>query len=303
LLPAVQAAREAARRTTCTNNLKQIVLGMLTHEDVHHHLPTGGWCYYWAGDPDQGYDRAQPGTWSYNILEYIEQGNLRRMGSGASVLDRRKALGQLISTPLPNFMCPSRRSSPLAVYSSSFTIANATTDRPLSKTDYAAVGGSVSAPGASFTFAPSAGTAAGVFTALESGSAKWPTAFSNACNGTTCIAKFIRLAEITDGSSNTLLVGEKNVDPIGIETGNDYGDNEATLVGYDWDNIRFAETILWQDRQGVYDPYRFGSSHPAGAGFGFGDGSVHWISFQVDLLTFQRQAMRADGQSAIDGTL
>ena len=58
LLPAVQAARESARRTTCTNNLKQLVLGMISHEDVQHHLPTGGWCYYWVGDPDQGYDRA-----------------------------------------------------------------------------------------------------------------------------------------------------------------------------------------------------------------------------------------------------
>ncbi len=153
-------------------------------------------------------------------------------------------------------------------------------------------------------FAPSAGTAAGVFAALEAGTAKWPTALSDACNGTTCIAKFIRLSEITDGLSNTLLLGEKNVDPIGMETGNDAGDNEATLVGYDWDNIRFAEAIPIQDRAGFYDPYRFGSSHPAGAGFGFGDGSVHWVSWQVDLITFQRQAMRADGQSiVVDGTL
>ena len=62
LLPAVQAARESARRTTCTNNLKQLALGMISHEDEQHHLPTGGWCWYWVGDPDQGYDLRSRGV-------------------------------------------------------------------------------------------------------------------------------------------------------------------------------------------------------------------------------------------------
>lgn len=209
LLPAVQAAREAARRTTCTNNLKQMALGMLNHQDVHKHLPSGGWCWLWVGDPDQGYDRAQPGSWGYNILEYMEQGNLRRVGSGLSVLDRKKALGQVLATPLPMFMCPSRRSSPLPSYSISYANANASTDQPVSKTDYAANGGSISRPGQAWVFTPSAGTAVGMFAALEAGTVKWPTEFSNVCNGTTCIAKFLRLEEITDGLSNTFLVGGK----------------------------------------------------------------------------------------------
>jgi len=303
LLPAVQAAREAARRTTCTNNLKQMALGMLNHQDVHKHMPTGGWCWLWVGDPDQGYGRAQPGSWSYNILEYIEQGNLRQLGAGSSVLEKRKGLGKVVSTPLPNFMCPTRRTSPIAGYSYSYTVANATTDQPLSKTDYAANGGSISRPGTAFVFTPSAGTAVGMFAALEAGTVKWPTEFSNVCNGTTCIAKSIRLEEITDGLSNTFLVGEKLIDLDNYEAGGDAADNDATLVGYDWDNIRFAEGLLLQDRRGFGDPYRFGSSHPAGVGFAFGDGSVRRISFQVDLKTFQRQAMRADGEPIADGTL
>ena len=176
--------------------------------------------------------------------------------------------------------------------------SNAITKEDVAKTDYAAVGGSISRPGSDFVFAPSAGTAAGVFAALEAGqSAHWPKEFSEVCNGTTCIAKFIRTAEITDGLSNSLLIGEKLVDPDYLDTGGDGGDNNAALVGYDWDNIRFAEAIPFQDRPGVHDPYRFGSNHPAGAGFAFGDGSVHWISWQIDLSSFQRLAMRADGQS------
>ncbi len=55
LLPAVQSAREAARRIQCTNNLKQLALAFLTHESAHRHFPTSGWGWRWQGDPDRGF--------------------------------------------------------------------------------------------------------------------------------------------------------------------------------------------------------------------------------------------------------
>ena len=61
LLPAIQAAREAARRSQCSNNLKQIGLAFLMHESVHKHFPTSGFGWRWQGDPDKGFGEDQPG--------------------------------------------------------------------------------------------------------------------------------------------------------------------------------------------------------------------------------------------------
>ena len=63
LLPAIQAAREAARRSQCQNHLKQIATGMLLHESAHKHLPVGGWSPIRGGDPDLGAGEEQPGGW------------------------------------------------------------------------------------------------------------------------------------------------------------------------------------------------------------------------------------------------
>src|SRR5271169_413756 len=82
LLPAINAAREAGRRMQCANNLKQLGLGCLHHESTTGWLPTGGWNWYWAGDPDRGFGRAQPGGWTYTVLPFIEFKSLYDLGAG-----------------------------------------------------------------------------------------------------------------------------------------------------------------------------------------------------------------------------
>ena len=108
LLPAVQMAREAGRRVQCQNNMKQMALAALNFESTHRRLPPNGWGYWWAPEPGRGVGPQQPGGWIYNLLPYLEQQNLWRMGEGTTGAERQAAIAELISTPLATFKCPSR---------------------------------------------------------------------------------------------------------------------------------------------------------------------------------------------------
>jgi len=136
-LPAVNAAREASRRTSCANNLKQLATAISLHEEAHHTFPTGGWGANWVGDPDAGFGTQQPGGWIYNILPYIEEKTLREIGKGQAAATKRVAITEVLKTPIPILNCPTRRLPRTYPYTGAMPMQNADPPASVAKSDYA----------------------------------------------------------------------------------------------------------------------------------------------------------------------
>jgi len=299
LLPAVQSAREAARRAQCSNNLKQLGLAALTHHEAHGHFPVGGWGLFWVGEPDRGFGRRQPGGWIYNTLPFLEQEGLWSLSSDTSGDAKRDAMFQLVGTPLSVHNCPSRRRPAAWTHSSSWTIYNLdprVAPSVAARSCYAGNGGDRKGPGGG---APD-------YAHGDDPNYGWPDVSLQ--NGLFHLHSMVRLADIRDGTSNTFLIGEKYLDPERYTTGSDGGDNQSMYQGYDVDTVRFANSSGYpgpprQDRLGYNNINIFGSAHPGGANFVFADGSVHSISYSIDLPTYTHLGNRKDGQAIDAGKL
>jgi prepilin-type N-terminal cleavage/methylation domain-containing protein/prepilin-type processing-associated H-X9-DG protein len=135
LLPAVEMAREASRRSSCANNLRQQTVAVRLHEGAQKIFPSDGWKNY-LGDPDAGYGPKQPGGWIYNILSYIEEDDLRQLGRGLKGAQRDQAMLILMQTPIDVFYCPSRRLARQFPYTGG-ALKNAKPPDKVAKTDYA----------------------------------------------------------------------------------------------------------------------------------------------------------------------
>jgi prepilin-type N-terminal cleavage/methylation domain-containing protein len=267
LLPAVQQAREAARRTQCRNHLKQIGLAFHNHLDVYGVFPTGGW--HWgtpprfnAGTPYNG--AQQSAGWGYQILPFIERQTLWLGGgaNGSTDADKQEAI---ISTAVDVHFCPSRRApqvhAPVANwYAPSRTFGHA-------QNDYAGCGGT-------------SNNGAVVNTNTRSGS------FVHAA---------INTSHISDGTSNTIAVGEKRL-------GRNYqayqgDDNEGYTSGWDHDVIRWTSGVPRPDPKfGSSGAQRFGSIHDGGFHAMFADGAVKNIGYSIDGTVFRRLGIRNDGE-------
>jgi prepilin-type processing-associated H-X9-DG protein len=309
LLPAVQSARESARRVQCSNHVKQLALGCLLHENTHKHLPTGGWTWYWAGDPDRGFGRRQPGGWTYTTLPFIEQQALYDLGSslalatrepsvlvhevggGSTSSTRRALLAKVGSTPLSIHYCPSRRS--VAALPNIHNRVNSDPVAWAARTDYAANSGTVSGE---FWNAPDNGGDPSFF---DAPGFVIPSTGAAAANGTIYVLSNLPLARITDGTSNTWLLGEKYLNSANYDNSQEGTDNNPIYSGFDWDWQRWSGNGIVRDRRGVKDWHSFGSAHPATANMALCDGSVRAVSFQIDKSTHAKLCDRSDGQ-AID---
>ena len=150
MLPAIQSSRESARLTSCRNNISQLSKGMIQHETYYGYFPSGGWSPQWLGVAERSGDSSQPGGWSFGVLPYIEEVGVRNMVANVPAGGETAAYTKLVTTSLPGFSCPSRRSSKsLALTDTSFQ-GGALTLSKATRSDYAVNSGSGGSAAAGF---------------------------------------------------------------------------------------------------------------------------------------------------------
>lgn len=230
LLPAVQAAREAARQTQCKNNLKQLALAFDNHVSASQCYPSNGWGHYSIGDPDCGTGQDQPGGWIYNILPYIEQQSLREQGRAMATDEKLQAMVRVVQSPLAALRCPARPAStlspsrPQGVKDPSGTIIAVLSGVSVARTDYA-----VNEGDCYLTTAP-----------VSPESADWPE-YTKQMNGICYQRSQATPAMIQDGLSQTYLVGEKFVSRQCYETWYDLGYDQSMYSG---DSLDIGRWVL-----------------------------------------------------------
>ncbi|HEY1376204.1 MAG TPA: DUF1559 domain-containing protein [Gemmataceae bacterium] len=291
LLPAVQKVRGAAMRTKCQNNLKQFGLAFQNHHGTLGFLPGGGFLHTsartWvdAAKTVPAVAPQQQWAWAYQILPYIEQDNLWR--TPYTIPGKAAGSGDAFiqAQPLTIVTCPTRR-QPTVLTRNEGTRA---------QMDYAANGGTY-------------GT-----------NQDW----HDANNGVMLRSSYnqkLTLTDVTDGTSNTMMVGEKNLNRALLnDTSQPYGytvgdDNSGWSIGMDWDIVRWADEPPAFDRfvTGANSPKAetyFGSSHVGGFQAVFCDGSVRMIRYDISSNfnpasplaystygVFQKLCARNDGQ-------
>ena len=329
LLPAIQAAREAARRQQCINNLKQLSLASLNHHDTTGHFPTGGWGYFWVGDPDRGFGEDQPGGWAFNVMPYTEEGSGYQSASDGDPdtisTFQREAMRELISKPMALLGCPSRRGGartfpkPVDGNFYAYNAADAVGERGVSSSATAGRGDYAINCGDPPNNEVDGGAGAGPPSLAAAASFNWyvkgPTG-TNAdgeviLTGVSFQRSGVAINHILDGTNRTYLIGEKFIPPSQYETGLNGGDNETWCTGYNNDNFRTAYIPPAQDtdNDGFRVPYPgdttlyggqriFGSIHPGGVNMSYCDGHVDTVSFDIDPYLHRSLGNRRDGSVA-----
>jgi prepilin-type N-terminal cleavage/methylation domain-containing protein len=311
LLPAIQAAREAARRSECQNHLKQIGVACQLHVDAFGHLPTDGWGDWWVGCPDMGHGERQPGGWPYQLLSFIEETNRAGLGQGYKCADpsSRTAIGIMVSTPVPLFYCPTRRAA-IAYPIQTRDLRNFEIPPAGAKTDYAAnftdigyysnidVGPASIADYDTYNWKHSGPKAIAVIRG------NWGSKSPTGHTGVIWQRSMIKFSQITDGTAHTYLIGEKYLNPDHYDDGTLSNDDQSMYLGHNEDNLcatgptnNPAGLAPKHDTPGVSYKFTFGSAHASGWHAVFCDGSVHFISYEIEPLVHEWLGNRLDGNT------
>jgi len=288
LLPAVQKVREAAYRTECRNNLKQLALAAHMHESTVRYLPTGGspTPTAIAGVPSSRYTSAianaspaagkdQQWGWAYQILPYIDQQNLWGLDNSVSS-DFGNTSGSAIcvrGSPVKVLSCSSRRAATTAVGAMPAPLSGAAL---VFNGDYAGNGGLVSASGG--------GLATGAIVP-KGGLTVTMGRLKSASNTVLFSEKAVSFSPVISGVPGS---GGPNVEA---------GDTDSIFFGYKVDSIRFADNAPQADGANptlTSPSMPFGSSHPGAFNIAFADGSVRQALYSLSPTIWQAICNRAN---------
>ncbi len=330
LLSAVNSVRESMRRTQCKNNLKQLGDAAQAHLAAQGHFPSSGWGSNWTGDPDHGFGARQPGGWIFNLLPYLGLDMIHDKSKGLPLGDpnnpeptgffaggmtmtpispptKGSALAEARQAAIAVLICPTRRRA--VAYPGSGTAYYAchpqtATPMMLSKTDYAANGGSKLFLG----IGPPINCLA-IYPACEWSHTDETSPRISDFNGVS--GERSEISVIPDGQSNVFFAGEKYIDPDSYYTGmahsgGNAAENNGALEGNDFEIDRWVSDLT-PNNPALRTPARdtkgqqtmlcvsFGSAHPAGLHFVFCDGHVQLLNYQIDLTTYASLGIRNDG--------
>ncbi len=285
LLSGVQKVMEMTNQFKCANNLRQLSSGFIAHQTQYGNFPDGGE----SGNPlsyprlldANGVPYATPNQnlgWGYQVLPFIELTTVWSIQSQAN--NDMAVRGKVI----PLFFCPRRR-SPRTNYDSRWG--------NIATTDYAGNGGVEQTP------------VVGAF--LGNGLNGVVVRRPNPADSTRSLP--VNQGNISDGASNTLMLGEKYLDLKNMAAAQANtnaqlpdADAQGYTSGWDRDAIRWGNNAPARDQylgypvnsNSPYD-YVFGSSHPFNFNAIFADGSLHRIPYTIDPVLWQHICQRNDG--------
>ena len=284
LLPAVQAAREAARRMQCSNNLKQLALGVLNYEGANGTLPVS-WSQYRAVTPELQRIDWSGASWMVGTMPFMELGQIYEQFTFEGYLNHPSLAGgmfhpnnrELINQQVNAFLCPSDGSEKIKKVAYWNNIE-------LGVTNYSGVRGPHDMGGGWGGRAPycsnyNSARSAGLSECLG-------------CFWRWTAVSPVTLRSITDGTSATIMIGE--VLP-------EYSDWNAWALGAGTSMVTSAPLNYMPE---VNEPYSgwpvqstFRSSHPGGVQFAWCDGHVSFITDEVDTELYRDISTRAGGEA------